>query len=209
MALELVTHPLVQHKLGLLRHAGISTKSFRELVNELAALLTYEATRHLMLEPCEIEAWDGTTIQIQQIKGKKVNVVPILRAGMGMLEGVLSQIPSARVSMVGLYRDEQTLEPITYFENYCDKITERLSIVIDPMLATGGSLNATLDKLKAQGAKQIKVLVLVAAPEGVAAVHTQHPDVVIYTAALDSHLNEQSYIIPGLGDAGDKLFGTT
>lgn len=202
-----VKHPLVQHKIGVMREAEISTKRFRELAAEVATLLTYEATRDLPMESITINCWAGPT-QVQQIKGKKITIVPILRAGLGMLDGVMECIPGARISVVGIYRDEETLEPVTYFQKLVGDIAERQALIVDPMLATGGSLNATIDLLKQAGCQQIKCLVLVAAPEGIAAVAARHPEVEIYTAAIDSHLNAQGYIIPGLGDAGDKLFGT-
>lgn len=208
MSLKVITHPLVQHKLGLLREATISTKSFRELANELGTLLTYEATQDFELEDCTIDGWDGSPIKVKRLQGKKATVVPILRAGIGMLDGVLELLPSAKVSVVGLYRNEKTLEPVTYFEKFAGDIEQRTALVIDPMLATGGTMVATLDMLKAKGCRDIRVLVLVAAPEGVEKVTTAHPEIPIYTAALDDHLNEQGYIVPGLGDAGDKIFGT-
>ena len=208
MPLHVIKHPLVQHKLGLMREEGISTKSFRELANELGNLLTYEATSDFELEPNMIKSWSGDYIPVHKLKGKKVTVVPILRAGIGMLDGVLGLLPSAKVSVVGLYRNEQTLEPVPYFEKFVGDIDQRMAMVIDPMLATGGSMIATLNMLKAHGCQSVRVLVLVAAPEGVEKVLEAHPDVHIYTAALDSHLNEHGYIIPGLGDAGDKIFGT-
>ncbi|TDP37640.1 uracil phosphoribosyltransferase [Idiomarina aquatica] len=208
MGLQVIKHPLVQHKLGLMRKSGISTKSFRELSNEIGSLLTYEATSDFLLETTTIDGWSGEAIEVEQLKGKKVTVVPILRAGIGMLDGVLDLIPSAKVSVVGLYRNEETLEPVSYFDKFVGSLEERISLVIDPMLATGGSMIATLDMLKARGCKDVRVLVLVAAPEGVEAVLAKHPDVRIFTAALDEKLNENGYIIPGLGDAGDKIFGT-
>ncbi|MCC5880806.1 MAG: uracil phosphoribosyltransferase [Idiomarina sp.] len=208
MALHIIQHPLVQHKVGLMRRAGVSTKNFRELANELGNLLTYEATKDFELETKTMTSWNDESIEVQQIKGKKVTVVPILRAGIGMLDGVLSLIPSAKVSVVGLYRDEETLQPVSYFEKFAGNLDERLALVLDPMLATGGSMIATLDMLKDKGCKRIRVLVLVAAPEGVKKVLAAHPDVDIYTAAQDRCLNEQGYILPGLGDAGDKIFGT-
>ncbi|CCQ11919.1 Uracil phosphoribosyltransferase [Pseudoalteromonas luteoviolacea B = ATCC 29581] len=208
MALHIVTHPLVQHKVGLLREQGISTKSFREIVAEVGTLLTYEATKNLPLETTQITGWEGTSIDVNHIKGKKITVVPILRAGLGMLDGVLSLIPAAKVSVVGLERNEETLEPIPYFEKLVGNIDARLALVVDPMLATGGSMIATINMLKKVGCKQIKAIVLVAAPEGVKATLAAHPDVELYAAALDSHLNEKGYIVPGLGDAGDKIFGT-
>ncbi len=202
-----VRHPLVKHKIGLMREGDISTKKFRELAAELARLLTYEACADFELETVSIEGWAGP-VDIDQIKGKKVTVVPILRAGIGMLDGVLDLIPNAKVSVVGIARNHQTLMPEPYFERFVGQLEERLALIIDPMLATGGSLMATVDMLKRKGCKHIKALVLVAAPEGIAAMTAAHPEVEIYTAAVDSHLNELGYIIPGLGDAGDKIFGT-
>lgn len=207
MPITIVNHPLVQHKLGLLREADISTYKFRTLTHELARLLAYEATRDFELEPVTIDGWCGD-INVQRIKGKKVTVVPILRAGLGMLDGVLDLVPSAKISVVGLYRNEETLEPVPYFDKFVDSLDERIALIIDPMLATGGSMIATIDLLKRKGCQSIKAIVMVAAPEGVKAVSEAHPDVEIVTAALDSHLNEHGYIIPGLGDAGDKIFGT-
>jgi len=207
MTVHVATHPLIQHKLGLLRAVDISTKSFRELSSEISMLLTYEATANLKLEPTMIECWDGE-VEIQQIKGKKITIVPILRAGLGMLDGVIELLPNARISVVGLYRDEETLEPVTYFEKMAPNIEDRISLIVDPMLATGGSFNAAVDMVKKSGCKHIMGLFLVASPEGIESVKEQHPDVDIYVAAVDDHLNENGYIIPGLGDAGDKLFGT-
>ncbi|AWY45152.1 uracil phosphoribosyltransferase [Glaesserella parasuis] len=202
-----VKHPLIKHKIGLMRAADVSTKDFRALATEVGSLLTYEATSDLETEVVTIEGWNGP-VEIERIKGKKVTVVPILRAGLGMMDGVLEHIPSARISVVGIYRNEETLEPVPYFKKLANDVGERLAIVVDPMLATGGSMIATLDLLKTAGCKQIKVLVLVAAPEGIKALEEAHPDIELYTAAIDSHLNENGYIIPGLGDAGDKIFGT-
>ncbi len=202
-----VKHPLIQHKLGLLREANISTKRFREIAREVGSLLTYEATTDLELETVKIQGWNGE-IEVQQIKGKKATVVPILRAGLGMMDGVLEHMPSAKISVVGIYRDEETLKPVPYFQKLVGNIDERLAIVVDPMLATGGSMISTIDLIKKAGCTQIVVLVLVAAPEGLKKMQAAHPDVDIYTAAIDSHLNENGYIIPGLGDAGDKIFGT-
>lgn len=208
MTIHVINHPLVQHKLGLMRKSGISTKSFRELASEVGTLLTYEATKSLELESTVIEGWDGSDITVEKIKGKKITVVPILRAGLGMMDGVMKLIPSAKVSVVGLQRNEETLEPVPYFEKLVGKIDERISLVIDPMLATGGSMIATIDMLKNAGCKDIKVIVLVAAPEGVDKTLEAHPDIEIFTASLDKCLNEKGYIVPGLGDAGDKIFGT-
>jgi len=202
-----VKHPLVRHKLGLMRAGDISTKRFRELATEVGSLLTYEATADLELEQKTITGWNGE-VQVDAIKGKKVTVVPILRAGLGMMDGVLEHMPSARVSVVGMYRDEETLEAVPYFEKIVHSIEERLAIVVDPMLATGGSMIATLDLLKAKGCKNIKVLVLVAAPEGLKALEEAHPEVELFTASIDERLDEKGYIVPGLGDAGDKIFGT-
>lgn len=202
-----VKHPLIQHKLGLMREGEISTKRFRELAREVASLLTYEATSDLELETIQIESWDGP-VEVEQIKGKKATVVPILRAGLGMMDGVLEHMPSAKVSVVGMYRNEETLEPVPYFEKLVGQLDQRLSLVVDPMLATGGSMIATLDLLKKKGAKKIRVLVLVAAPEGLKALEEAYPDIELYTAAIDDRLNEHGYIKPGLGDAGDKIFGT-
>ena len=202
-----VKHPLVQHKLGLMREAGISTKRFRELAREVSSLLTYEATKDLELETVTIQGWDGQ-IEVQQIKGKKATVVPILRAGLGMMDGVLEHMPSAKVSVVGIFRDEETLEPVPYFSKLVKQIDERLALVVDPMLATGGSMISTLDLIKERGCTNIKVLILVAAPEGLKALEEAHPDIEVYTAAIDERLNDKGYIVPGLGDAGDKIFGT-
>lgn len=207
MNVKEINHPLIKHKLGLMRKADISTLQFRTLAGEVGCLLTYEATRHLEVETTSIESWAGP-IDVEQVKGKKMTVVPILRAGLGMLDGVLQLVPSAKISVVGIYRDEETLQPIPYFEKLAPNIDERVALVVDPMLATGGTMVATIDMLKKKGCTKIVALVLVAAPEGVKAVNEAHPDVEIFTAALDSHLNEQGYILPGLGDAGDKIFGT-
>ncbi|AAR34260.1 uracil phosphoribosyltransferase [Geobacter sulfurreducens] len=208
MGVHELTHPLVRHKIGLMREADISTKKFRELAAELARLLAYEACGDFPLEVRTITGWDGNPVEIEQIKGKKVTVVPILRAGIGMLDGVLDMIPNAKVSVVGLARNEETLEAHTYLEKFVDKLDERLAVILDPMLATGGSMEATISMLKRNGCRQIRVLALVAAPEGLARVTAAHPDVDIYVAAIDRCLNEHGYILPGLGDAGDKIFGT-
>lgn len=207
MPIQEIRHPLVRHKLGIMRRADISTKSFRELAQEVSSILTYEATRDLPLESYEIEGWCGT-VAVEKISGKKITVVPILRAGIGMLDGVLNLIPGAKVSAVGIARNEKTLQADTYLEKLAPSIEQRLALIIDPMLATGGSMVATIDMLKKAGCKDIRALVLVAAPAGIEAVEKAHPDVMIYTASIDSHLDENAYIVPGLGDAGDKLFGT-
>ncbi|MCO7516534.1 uracil phosphoribosyltransferase [Pseudomonas guariconensis] len=202
-----IRHPLIRHKLGLMRRADISTKNFRELAQEVGALLTYEATQDLPLETYAIDGWCGK-VQVEKIAGKKITVVPILRAGIGMLDGVLSLIPGAKVSAVGVARNEETLEAHTYLEKLAPEIDQRLALIIDPMLATGGSMVATIDLLKKAGCRDIRAMVLVAAPEGIEAVEKAHPDVRIYTASIDQRLNDDGYIIPGLGDAGDKIFGT-
>ncbi len=207
MSVYEINHPLVQHKLSLLREKEISTKRFRELAAEVGALLTYEATANFETEKVMLECWSGP-VEVDQIKGKKVTVVPILRAGIGMLDGVLEMMPNSKISVVGLYRDEETFEPVYYFEKLVKDIDQRVALVLDPMLATGGSFIATVDLLKKAGCKNIMGLFLVAAPEGIAKVEAAHPDVDMYVASVDSHLNEQAYIIPGLGDAGDKIFGT-
>ncbi|MBW8189506.1 uracil phosphoribosyltransferase [Neiella marina] len=208
MAVFEIQHPLVQHKLGLMRKAGISTKNFRELCSEIGALLTYEATRSLETETISIDGWQGNAISVENIKGKKITLVPILRAGLGMLDGVQTLLPNAKISVVGLYRNEETLEPVAYFDKVVRDVDERTALIVDPMLATGGTLIATIDLLKAKGCTQIMGLFLVAAPEGIAKLEAAHPDVDIYVASVDESLNEKGYIIPGLGDAGDKIFGT-
>ncbi len=207
MKVREVLHPLVQHKLGLMRRADNSTKSFRELASEVAMLLTYEATADMETEPVTVEGWAGP-VETRRIKGAKVTLVPILRAGLGMLPGVLELIPAAKVGVVGLQRDEQTLQPVGYYEKLTGRMDERTAIILDPMLATGGSLVATVDLLKAAGCTRIKGLFLVAAPEGLRALEARHPDVEVFTASIDERLNEVGYILPGLGDAGDKIFGT-
>ena len=207
MAVHEITHPLVRHKLGLLREKEISTKDFRELASEVGMLLAYEATRNLPAEKVTIETWSGP-VQVDRIKGKKITIVPILRAGLGMMDGVLKAVPTAKVSVVGLYRDEKTLQPITYFQKLVQDIDQRQAMILDPMLATGGTLVATIDMLKAAGCREIIGIFLVAAPEGIARLEQAHPDVDLYVAAIDERLNQNGYILPGLGDAGDKIFGT-
>jgi uracil phosphoribosyltransferase len=207
MAVYQIGHPLVRHKLGLMRKKTISTKDFRQLASEVARLITYEATKDLETEAVTIQGWAGS-VAVERIKGKKITVVPILRAGLGMMDGVLDLIPSARVSVIGLYRDEQTLEPVAYFERLTRGLRERTALILDPMLATGGSTAAAVTMLKQAGCRRIKGLFLVAAPEGIARLTAEHPDVDIYVAAIDERLNDQGYILPGLGDAGDKIFGT-
>jgi len=202
-----VRHPLVQHKLGLLRDASLSTKCFRELVTELATLLAYEATADLETEAATAPGWAGD-VSVRRIAGAKITLVPILRAGLGMLPGVLALIPAAKVSVVGLQRDEETLQPVPYFERLTGRLDERDALILDPMLATGGTLVATIDMLKRAGARRIKGIFLVAAPEGLRTLEAAHPDVEVYTAAVDERLNAKGYILPGLGDAGDRIFGT-
>ena len=207
MPVHLVKHPLIRHKIGLMRGHDVSTKNFRELANELATLLTYEATKDLETETITIKGWAGDVV-VENIKGKKITVVPILRAGVGMMDGVLNLIPSAKVSVVGLYRNEETLEPVRYYVKMTSNMEERIALILDPMLATGGTLVATIDLLKESGCRQIRGLFLVAAPEGLQRLEKAHPDVDIYVAAIDEKLNDIGYILPGLGDAGDKIFGT-
>jgi uracil phosphoribosyltransferase len=205
--LTVVTHPLVQHKLSYLRDKDTPTVHFRKLTNELTLLLTYEATKDFPTEPVEIET-PLETMTAQRIAGKKVAVCPVLRAGVGMLEGTLSLISSARVGFIGMYRDEETLEAIEYFVKLPDDLSERDAIVLDPMLATGNSSVAAIQKVKDAGARTVTLVCLVAAPEGVENVHATFPDVHIVCAALDRELNERGFIVPGLGDAGDRLYGT-
>ncbi|WP_088809707.1 MULTISPECIES: uracil phosphoribosyltransferase [Listeria] len=204
---HVLNHPLIQHKLTIIRDKDTGTKAFRELVDEVATLMAYEITRDMELEEVEVE----TPIQVTKAKslvGKKLGVVPILRAGLGLQDGILKLIPAAKVGHVGLYRDHDTLEPVEYFVKLPSDVEERLFIVVDPMLATGGSAIMAIDALKKRGAKNMKFMCLVAAPEGVKALQKAHPDVEIYIAGLDEKLNEEGYIVPGLGDAGDRLFGT-
>ncbi|MFU2208623.1 uracil phosphoribosyltransferase [Solidesulfovibrio sp. C21] len=207
MPVTIVDHPLVRHKLGLLRENGISTKDFRELAGEIARLLTYEATKSLPTEKVTINGWAGP-VEVDRIAGKKITVVPVLRAGVGMMDGVLDMIPGAKVSVVGMYRNEDTLEPVRYYVKLAKKIHKRRAMILDPMLATGGTLIATINLLKEAGCRSILGLFLVCAPEGLARLEREHPDVAVYTAAIDERLNEHGYILPGLGDAGDKIFGT-
>jgi uracil phosphoribosyltransferase len=205
--LTIVSHPLVQHKLSLMRDKETSTASFRRLLREISLLLAYEITRNLDMTTKRIE----TPVQPMDapiLEGKKLALISILRAGNGLMDGILELIPAARVGFVGLYRDPETLKPVQYYCKVPDALDSRMTIVVDPMLATGNSSVAAIDLLKAQGAKNIRFLCLLAAPEGVARMKEAHPDVPIVTAALDSHLNDHGYIVPGLGDAGDRMFGT-
>jgi uracil phosphoribosyltransferase len=202
-----VTHPLVQHKLTIMRDKTRSTATFRRLLREISLLLCYEVTRDLPLTTITVET-PIATMQAPTIAGKKLVFASILRAGNGLLDGMLDLVPSARVAHIGLYRDHETLKPVQYFFKAPEDLGERLVIVVDPMLATGNSVAAAIDLLKARGAREVRVLCLLAAPEGVARVVEAHPDVQIITASVDSHLNEKGYIVPGLGDAGDRMFGT-
>ena len=207
MSVTEVAHPLVQHKLGLLRDRNTETHLFRQLVNELTLLLTYEATKDLAVEEAEVDTPLERT-SVTRISGKKVAICPILRAGMGMLDGVLSLISGARVGFIGLYRDEETLQAVEYYVKLPNDIAERDVILLDPMLATGNSTAAAVAAVKAAGATNIRLIALIAAPEGIAHIVEQHPDVRIVVASIDRKLNEKGYILPGLGDAGDRLYGT-
>ncbi|MFA7411905.1 MAG: uracil phosphoribosyltransferase [Tissierellaceae bacterium] len=200
-------HPLIKHKLTYIRDKNTGSKEFRELVTEVSLLMGYEVTRDFPLEEIEIET-PLAKMKAHVISGKKVGLIPILRAGLGMVDGMLRLIPTARVGHIGLYRDPETLKPVEYYCKLPQDIEDRELIVLDPMLATGGSAVAAIDFLKDRGAKSIRLVCLIAAPEGVRAVEEKHPDVDIYVAALDEKLNEHAYILPGLGDAGDRLFGT-
>ena len=204
---HVVDHPLIKHKLTIMREKETGSKDFRQLLNEISMLMGYEITRDLPLEDIEIETPVAKTIAYR-IGGKKLAIVPILRAGLGMVDGILSLVPVARVGHIGLYRDPRTHEPVEYYCKLPQDIQERYIIVCDPMLATGGSASDAITMLKKRGCSQIKLLCLVAAPEGVEKMQKDHPDVEIYTAALDKCLNDHAYIVPGLGDAGDRLFGT-
>ena len=203
----IVSHPLIQHKVSLLRNKSTGTKEFKELVSELAMLLCYEATRDLPTEEVEIET-PIAVAHTQVLAGRKLALVPILRAGLGMVDGMLSLLPAAKIGHIGLYRNEETLEPVEYYCKLPSDIQEREVIVLDPMLATGGSARYAITQIKKRGAQNIKFIGIIAAPEGLKALHEAHPDVDIYVAALDDHLNEKGYIVPGLGDAGDRIFGT-
>jgi uracil phosphoribosyltransferase len=205
--LVICDHPLIQHKVTFIRDKMTDTKQFRELVDEVAMLMAYEITRDMPLSTVKVE----TPVEMAEgkiIAGRMVGLIPILRAGLGMVDGVLKIMPSAKVGHIGLYRDHETLQPVEYYCSLPSDVAERELIVIDPMLATGGSANAALDLLKKKGCRPTKLMCLIAAPEGVKAVQEKHPDVDIYLAALDEKLNEHGYIVPGLGDAGDRLYGT-
>ena len=204
---HILDHPLLQHKLSILRDERTGVKEFREIVSEIAALECYEATRDLPTEEVEIKT-PVATGTFQVLAGKKLAIVPILRAGLGMVDGILDLIPSAKVGHIGLYRDPETHQPVEYYCKMPSDISERDVIVLDPMLATGGSAEAAITEMKKRGCKNIKLMVLLAAPEGVERIQKAHPDVDIYCGAVDDHLNEHGYIVPGLGDAGDRIFGT-
>ena len=204
---HVVDHPLVAHKLTIMRDKNTSVKEFRDLVSEIGMLITYEATRDLPLTTKHIET-PICEMDAPTLAGKKIAVLPILRAGLGLVEGVLRMVPSARVAHIGMYRDEETLEPHTYFCKTPKDIAEREVLIVDPMLATGGSAEAAITEMKKRGCTNIKLMVLVAVPEGIERIQKSHPDVDIYCGAVDSHLNERGYIVPGLGDAGDRIFGT-
>lgn len=206
---QVIDHPLIEHKLTILRDKNTGTKEFREIVNEIARLLAYEVSRDMALKDIEIETPIGITTK-KTLAGKKAVVVPILRAGLGMVDGILDLIPAARVGHVGLYRDEETMQPVEYFVKMPNNLENREVYMVDPMLATGGSAIAAIDSVIERGAKpeNIKFICIVSAPEGVKALNEAHPNVHIYTAALDEKLNDAAYIVPGLGDAGDRLYGT-
>lgn len=207
MPVHLIDNTLTRHKIGLLRSSTTTTSEFRHIANELATLLIYEATKSFPLEKRTVQTWSGPVV-VEEFSGKKMTVVPILRAGLGLMDGVLAMIPSARISVVGLYRNENTLEPVEYYVKLASDIRYRYAVILDPMLATGGSLIATIEILKKHGCKHIYSLNLVCAPEGLDSVMKLHPDVHIYTSAIDKGLDKNGYILPGLGDAGDRIFGT-
>ena len=207
MNVHVIDHPLIQHKLTIMRMKETGTKDFRELLEDISMLMAYEITRDFPLKDVEIET-PICKCKEKMLAGKKVGVVPILRAGLGMLNGVVNMIPAARVGHVGMYRDPKTLKPVEYYCKLPGDVAERTLIVVDPMLATGGSSSAALSLLKEKGAKHIILMCLVAAPEGVRVINHDHPDVPLYVAAIDEKLNEKGYIVPGLGDAGDRIFGT-
>ena len=204
---QVISHPLIQHKLSILRREDTSTKDFRELVNEIAMLMGYEVSRDLPLEEVEIQTPITKTVQ-KQLSGKKLAIVPILRAGIGMVDGFLSLVPAAKVGHIGMYRDEETLEPVEYLVKLPEDIDQRQIFVVDPMLATGGSSSAAVTMLKERGCKHIHFMCIIAAPEGIEKMQKDHPDIDIYIGSLDEKLNEHGYIVPGLGDAGDRIFGT-
>ena len=203
----IMDHPLLQHKIGYIRQTSTGTKDFRQTIGEIAMLICYEATRNLQLEDVDIETPICKTT-VKQLKGKKMAVIPILRAGLGMVDGMLTLIPAAKVGHIGLYRDEKTLKPVEYYCKLPEDCDQREVFVVDPMLATGGSSAAAIQMLKDKGCKNIHFMCIIAAPEGIKAIHEAHPDVDVYIGALDEKLNDVGYIVPGLGDAGDRIFGT-
>ncbi len=203
----ILDHPLIQHKVSMLRDKSTTTKDFRELVTEIAMLMGYEATRDLPVEKVEIET-PITKASVNMLAGKKVGIVPILRAGIGMVDGILKLMPFAKVGHIGLFRNEETLEPVEYYAKFPQDVEEREIIILDPMLATGGSASAAITMIKKRNVKSIKLMCIIAAPEGLERITKEHPDVHVYCASLDEKLNENGYIVPGLGDAGDRIFGT-
>ena len=203
----ILDHPLIQHKVGVIRRKEVGTKDFRTIVSEIAGLMCYEATRDLKMMDVEIET-PVAKATVKELTGRKLAVIPILRAGLGMVDGVLAMIPAAKVGHIGLYRDPETLEPVEYYCKLPEDCGEREVFVVDPMLATGGSASAAITMLKQHGCKHIRVMNIIAAPEGIERLQKDHPDVDVYIAALDDHLNDHGYIVPGLGDAGDRIFGT-
>ena len=207
MAVHVVDHPLVRHKLGILRKESTSTSEFRMLAKEIARLLMYEATKQFKTEKRTIKGWAGP-VEVESISGKMVTIVPILRAGLGLMDGVLDMVPGAKISVVGLYRNEETLEPVEYYVKLAKEIDQRIAIILDPMLATGGSAIDAVTILKKSHPKSIKFVCIIAAPEGIQAFTQAHPEIPVICAAVDDHLNEHGYIVPGLGDAGDRIFGT-
>ncbi len=202
-----IDHPLIQHKLSMIRDQATGTKDFRELVEEVAMLMAYEITRDLPLESCDVQT-PVATAKCHRLAGEKLGIIPVLRAGLGMVQGILNLYPTARVGHIGLYRDPNTLKPVEYYCKLPSDLPDRELIILDPMLATGGSAAAAIELVKSKGGRKIKLLSLIAAPEGVRVVQEAHPDVDIFTAAVDEYLNDHAYIVPGLGDAGDRLFGT-
>lgn len=207
MAVHVVDHPLVQHKLGLLRRSTVSLSEFRALTSELCQLLAVQATADLPTETVRIDSWSGP-VDVQRISGKMLTLVPVLRAGLGMQEGFLNLVPGAKISVVGMFRDETTLKPVHYYVKLANDMAKRTAFILDPMLATGGTLCDTIDLLKEAGCTSIRGLFLLAAPEGLARLKRQHPDVDVFTGSIDAGLNDHGYILPGLGDAGDRIFGT-
>lgn len=203
----IMDHPLIQHKIGIIRRMETGSKDFRQMIGEIAMLMCYEATRDLKLKDVEIDT-PICHMTAKELEGKKLAVVPILRAGLGMVEGMLTMIPAAKVGHIGLYRNEETLEPVEYFCKLPQDCSERDVFVVDPMLATGGSASAAITMLKQKGVKNIRFMCIIGAPEGLRKMQEDHPDVDIYIGAMDDHLNEKGYIVPGLGDAGDRIFGT-